>query len=94
MLGEEGKAVTTVGPGSAFDTDLGFSSFQVVELITRVEARLGIELTRFTSVTDLGTLGDLFQACRAAVAGRISRMPADDLRAVRERAQARRPSSP
>jgi acyl carrier protein len=95
MLREDGKAVAHLRPGSSFDADLGLSSFQVVELVARIGGRLGIDLARVPSVTDIGTVADLSQACRDALAGKISSpAPADDLRAVRERAQARRLSSP
>ena len=88
-LRADGKSPVSFDDRTRLDGELGLSSLQVVELVSRIGARRRTSsLQRPGLLTDVRTVGDLCAALRDAseAAGEVS----DDLMAARQRAQARR----
>ncbi len=73
LLRRLGHLEPRVSTSDALTTTLGLSSFDVLALVPRLNATLGVDPFKETlAITDIGTVGDLvraYEAARAAIAG-------------------------
>ena len=91
ILHGHGRDVGEISDRDALSAELGFSSSQLAELVSRIGFVLqSPPVTRVTAITDLVTVGDLVRAWRRALAAESSLTGPDELRASRDRARARR----
>jgi len=89
FLEAEGKHTSDITPRAVLTEELGLSSAEVVLLLARIGARLGIA-PRTTSFSDVRTVGDLYSLFQPASLPELRRSDADPLESSRRRAEARR----
>jgi len=93
LLSERDKRFLNIAEECHLQADLGFTSVELVKLISALDANLRVDLfAQNVSIADLGTVGDLSQAYQKSLFGLyISSTNTDEmLLASRRRAQARR----
>jgi acyl carrier protein len=93
LLGQRDRIVPDIAEECHLQADLGFTSVELVRLISALDANLQIDLlAQHIFITDLRTVGDLIQAYQKSLSGlRSPSTSADELLlATRRRAQARR----
>jgi acyl carrier protein len=93
LLSERDTSVLNIAEECHLQADLGFTSVELVNLISALDANLRVDLfAQNISIADLGTVGDLSQAYQKSLFGlHISSANTDEmLLASRRRAQARR----
>ena len=92
FLAAAGRTVATIDHGERLTEGLGITSFELVELVARLNARLSADPFRTAlAFTDVRTVEDLCRAYRGERAG-APPLPGeqDELQASQRRAQARR----
>jgi len=95
LLSERDTSVLNIAEECHLQADLGFTSVELVKLISALDANLHVELfAQNISIADLSTVGDLTRAYQKSLFGlHISSTNTDEmLLASRRRAQARRDS--
>ena len=95
LLSERDKRFLNIAEECHLQADLGFTSVELVKLISALDANLHVDLfAQNISIADIGTVGDLTQAYQKSLFGlHISSTNTDEmLLASRRRAQARRDS--
>jgi acyl carrier protein len=93
LLRERDTNVPNIAGESHLQADLGFTSVELVKLISALDANLYVDLlAQNISIADLRSVGDLIQAYQKSLSSlRSSPTNADELLlATRRRAQARR----
>jgi acyl carrier protein len=87
LLEQLGKPVAAVSAGDALSESLGLTSLDVVELITTLNAQLGVDPFMRRAFTEIQTVGDLARAYALPPAAGASDA---ELAVSRRRAEARR----
>ncbi len=90
---EQDEPIPELTPDAKLHADLGLASLDLAHLVTVLEDKLQVDpFEAQVAITDVRTVGDLCRAYQAQLDGRADDSAEDDLRAVQQRARARRGS--